>query len=112
MRLEETYCRSRERFIMTSEPEILLVTASNATVLDRVAADVFDGPIDRRWTTEFMADARHHLFVAVEDGVVVGMVSAVHYSTGGSISVTLVREATPTYVRCATPPSECVPPPA
>ena len=64
---------------MNSQPEILLVTTDNATVLDRVAPDVFDGPVDRRWTTEFMADARHHLLVAVEDGVVVGMVSAVHY---------------------------------
>ncbi|HJR68321.1 MAG TPA: GNAT family N-acetyltransferase [Gemmatimonadaceae bacterium] len=64
---------------MTTEPEILLVTAANAAVLQHVALDVFDGPVDERWVGEFMADARHHLVVAVEDDVVVGMVSAVHY---------------------------------
>ena len=64
---------------MTTEPEILLVTAANAAVLQHVALDVFDGPVDERWVAEFMADARHHLLVAVEDDVVVGMVSAVHY---------------------------------
>lgn len=39
-------------------------------VLDRIAPEVFDGPVDERWVAEFMADARHHLFVPVEEGVV------------------------------------------
>lgn len=55
------------------------MTAANAAVLDQVAPGVFDGPVDQRWTAEFLADARHHLLVAVEDDAVVGMVSAVHY---------------------------------
>ena len=62
---------------MTTDPEFLLVDAGNAAVLEHVAPDVFDGAIDPRWTAEFIADARHHLIVAVDDGVVVGMVSAV-----------------------------------
>lgn len=48
-------------------------------VLDAVAPDVFDGPVDRRWAAEFLTDPRHHLAVAVADGVVVGMASGVHY---------------------------------
>ena len=64
---------------MTTKPEIVLVTAANAAILQHVAPEVFDGLVDQRWVAEFMADARHHLFVAVEDDVVVGMVSAVHY---------------------------------
>jgi GNAT superfamily N-acetyltransferase len=48
-------------------------------VLDRIAPDVFDGPIDDRWSDEFFRDARHHLAVAVDDGVVVGFASGVHY---------------------------------
>ena len=64
---------------MTTDPEFLLVDAGNAAVLQHVAPEVFDGAIDPRWTAEFIADARHHLIVAVDDGVVVGMVSAVDY---------------------------------
>ena len=64
---------------MIGEPEIILVTAANAAVLQRVAPDVFDGPVVQRWTAEFVADPRHHLLVAVENDVVVGIVSAVHY---------------------------------
>lgn len=48
-------------------------------VLDRVAPDVFDDPLDARATAEFLADPRHHLAVAIEDGVVIGFISAVHY---------------------------------
>lgn len=48
-------------------------------VLGAVAPDVFDGPVDGRWAAEFMADPRHHLAVALVDGVVVGMASGVHY---------------------------------
>ncbi|NLF39946.1 GNAT family N-acetyltransferase, partial [bacterium] len=39
----------------------------------------FDDPIDMRATREFLNDAHHHLAVAVDDGVVVGFISAVHY---------------------------------
>lgn len=48
-------------------------------VLARVAEGVFDGPVIPGVAAEFLADPRHHLCVAVEDGVVVGMASAVHY---------------------------------
>jgi aminoglycoside 6'-N-acetyltransferase I len=40
---------------------------------------VFDGPLDARWSAEFLGDRRHHLVVAIDGGVVVGMASAVHY---------------------------------
>lgn len=59
--------------------DILLLGADNATVLQRVAEDVFDHAVDPRWTTAFLADARHHMLVAIDDGVVVGMISAVDY---------------------------------
>jgi ribosomal protein S18 acetylase RimI-like enzyme len=48
-------------------------------VLDRVARGVFDEPIDRRRSAAFLADPRHHIAVAVEDGVVVGFATAVRY---------------------------------
>lgn len=53
----------------------------DGSVLGNVAADVFDHPIDARWSAEFLADARHHLAVAIDDetGLVVGMASGVRY---------------------------------
>ena len=58
---------------------VRLMTADEASVLDAVAPDVFDGPIDRRWSAEFLADPRHHLAVALDGRTIVGMASAVHY---------------------------------
>jgi aminoglycoside 6'-N-acetyltransferase I len=59
--------------------EIKLLGPQDAGVLAKVAPDVFDDPIDVVRADEFLADPRHHLAVAVEDGWVVGFVSAVHY---------------------------------
>lgn len=59
--------------------EIRILSAQDAAVLDRVAPDVFDEPIDPRAAAAFLADPRHHLAVACADGVVVGFASGVHY---------------------------------
>jgi aminoglycoside 6'-N-acetyltransferase I len=59
--------------------EVRLLTSADGAVLDRVATDVFDHPVDACWSAEFLADARHHLVVAIDDGTVVGFASAVHY---------------------------------
>ena len=64
---------------MTPDITIHLLTPSDAPLLDNVAPGVFDNPIDARWTSEFMADPRHHLVVALDGDLVVGMASAVHY---------------------------------
>ena len=48
-------------------------------VLAAVAPDVFDDPLDAAATAAFLADPRHHLAVAIDDGIVVGFVSAVTY---------------------------------
>ena len=58
---------------------VRILGRDEATVLERVAAGVFDSPIDPEWTAEFLGDPRHHLAVAIEDGTVVGMASGVHY---------------------------------
>jgi aminoglycoside 6'-N-acetyltransferase I len=59
--------------------DIRILGRGDAGVLARVAPGVFDEPVNDRWSAEFLADARHHLAVALEDGVVVGMASAVSY---------------------------------
>lgn len=59
--------------------EIRLLHGDDRPVLDRVAHDVFDEPVNQAWAREFLEDPRHHLVVAIEDGSVVGFASAVHY---------------------------------
>jgi ribosomal protein S18 acetylase RimI-like enzyme len=58
---------------------IRLLARGDAYVLERVAPEVFDKPLNERWTAEFLADSRHHLAVALDGEVVIGMASAVHY---------------------------------
>jgi aminoglycoside 6'-N-acetyltransferase I len=62
-----------------SHIELHLLTPNNANLLDRVAPGVFDGPVLPQYAKEFIADPRHHMDVAVKDGEVVGMASALHY---------------------------------
>jgi ribosomal protein S18 acetylase RimI-like enzyme len=59
--------------------EIRVLNRFDEGVLTRVAAEVFDHPIDMDLTREFLADPRHHIVVAIDDETVVGFVSAVHY---------------------------------
>ena len=49
------------------------------SLLKNVAEDVFDNSIDESFAREFLSDPRHHIVVAIADGVVVGFASAVHY---------------------------------
>jgi ribosomal protein S18 acetylase RimI-like enzyme len=59
--------------------EYRMLRAGDAAVLDRVADDVFDAAIQPALAQEFLDDERHHLAVAIDDGVVVGFASGVHY---------------------------------
>jgi ribosomal protein S18 acetylase RimI-like enzyme len=59
--------------------EIRLLRAGEERILEHVDPDVFDHAIDPEAARAFLADPRLHLAVAIDDGVVVGMVSAVHY---------------------------------
>ena len=60
--------------------EIRLLGPADLDVLESVAPDVFDDPIDPRAADEFLKDPRHHIAVAIDNGVVVGFASAVHYT--------------------------------
>jgi len=59
--------------------EIRILRAGDEAILEKVAAGVFDHRIDADLTREFLADMRHHIAVAIDDGVVVGFASGVHY---------------------------------
>ena len=59
--------------------EIKILRADDEAILDRVAGDVFDNAVNPGFAREFLSDSRHHLAVAIDEGQVVGMISAVHY---------------------------------
>ena len=59
--------------------KIRLLTPADQGVLTNIAPGVFDDPLDAARTREFLGDERHHLAVAVDDGVVVGFASALYY---------------------------------
>ena len=58
---------------------ITILGPDDITTLDHVAEHVFDHPVKPDSAIDFLRDPRHHLAVAIEDGIVVGMASAVHY---------------------------------
>ena len=58
---------------------VRVLRADEALVLNDVNPDVFDNPIDPRWSAEFFADFRHHLAIALDGERVIGMASGVRY---------------------------------
>ena len=63
----------------SSQITIKLLSAGNSQVFDHVADDVFDDPVRPDLVAEFLHDPRHHIAVALDAGVVVGMAGAFHY---------------------------------
>ncbi len=59
--------------------ETKILRPSDVAVLQHLAEGVFADPLDPQATREFLNDPRHHLAVAIVDGLVVGFASAVHY---------------------------------
>ncbi|TVR97204.1 MAG: GNAT family N-acetyltransferase [Trueperaceae bacterium] len=64
-----------------SQPEtaVRIVTAADAAVLDRLADDVFDHPVQPALLAAFLANPSNLLAVALSDEVVVGMASGIAY---------------------------------
>lgn len=59
--------------------EVRVLGPGDEKVLQTVAADVFDIPIDPQLAAEFLHDDHHHLAVALDRDVVVGFASGVTY---------------------------------
>jgi aminoglycoside 6'-N-acetyltransferase I len=57
----------------------VLLSTGDGSILGSVAEDVFDNLVRMDLAVEFLSDPRHHIAVALDGGVVVGMASAVHY---------------------------------
>lgn len=58
---------------------IQTLSLTDLPLLLHPADDVFDNPVDEAYAREFLADPRHHIVVALSEGVVIGFASAVHY---------------------------------
>jgi ribosomal protein S18 acetylase RimI-like enzyme len=58
---------------------IKILNYNDIDILRNIDPDVFDDALDLQRAEEFLADPRHHLAVAIDDRLVVGFVSAVHY---------------------------------
>ena len=59
--------------------DVRILGRDDAHVLERVAEGVFDHAVDHAAAKAYVEDPRLHLAVAVDDGVVVGMASGLHY---------------------------------
>jgi len=59
--------------------ETRMLRAGDHEFLQNVAPDVFDNAIDDHLASEFLADDRHHIAVAIDNGQVIGFASGVHY---------------------------------
>ena len=59
--------------------DVRILTSADIAVLDHVADGVFDDPVIPASAREFLADPRHAISVAIEDGVVIGFASGVRY---------------------------------
>ncbi len=55
------------------------LSSDNSDLLNRIGPEVFDNPIDKDQLQVFLDDERHFMVIALDDGVVVGMASAVEY---------------------------------
>ncbi len=58
---------------------VRLLGRADLPLLDNVAGDVFDHGVRASLAREFLEDPRHHLAVAIAEGVIVGFASALHY---------------------------------
>lgn len=81
--------------------DIRRLTAANATLLDSLAPDVFDNPVDPASLQVFLADPRHVLMVALDGGAVVGMATAFEYFHPDKPSQMFINEVgvTPSHQR-------------
>lgn len=58
---------------------VQFLTPADIPLLLNAAKDVFDYAVNENYAREFLDDPRHHIVVALVDGVVIGFASAVHY---------------------------------
>ena len=58
---------------------VRLLGPADAALLAGADPELFDRPVDARWSAEFLGDPRHHIVVALVEDRVVGSATAVHH---------------------------------
>lgn len=58
---------------------VKILTSLDAGLFRNIAEGVFDKPVHQGLVSEFLADPRHHIVVAIQDDTMIGFASAVHY---------------------------------
>ena len=58
---------------------VRLLGPADAALLAGADPELFDRPVDGRWSAEFLGDPRHHIVVALVEDRVVGSATAVHH---------------------------------
>jgi aminoglycoside 6'-N-acetyltransferase I len=58
---------------------IKVLSKSDLPLLLSADSNVFDNLVDKKYAAEFLDDPRHHLVVALAEGIIIGFVSAVDY---------------------------------
>ena len=64
---------------MTQDITVRILEANERSLLNHIAAGVFDNPINPEWCERFLAESNHHLAIALANNEVVGMASAIDY---------------------------------
>ncbi|HKU96258.1 MAG TPA: GNAT family N-acetyltransferase [Vineibacter sp.] len=59
--------------------EIRQLAPHDAAILDHVAPDVFDAPVDPRRTAAYLAEPGHIILVAIAGGIVIAQVASVNH---------------------------------
>lgn len=72
--------------------EIRFLGPADATVLDDVDPDTFDGPVVARYAEAVLSNPNHHLVVALDGARVVGFASGVHFTEPDKAPVLYVDE--------------------
>jgi ribosomal protein S18 acetylase RimI-like enzyme len=65
--------------VLDSLSTVVLLGPGDAALLARADPELFDRPVQERWSAEFLNDPRHHIAVALVQGRVVGSATAVHH---------------------------------
>ena len=64
---------------MAEQFTVKVLSKDDLRLLMNATEGVFDNPVDEKLASEFLADHRHHIVVAIADDSVIGFASAVHY---------------------------------
>jgi ribosomal protein S18 acetylase RimI-like enzyme len=81
--------------------ELHRVTIDDVELFDRVADEVFDGPIVQERLRGYLAEPGHVMILAIEDGVVVGQCAAVIHRHPDKVTELYIDElgTAPSYQR-------------